>query len=344
MTTIFVCNTPYHVIVAHCIARNILKEDICDIFLSDAARTSYKIVKRLTDKSLCFRNIYYGETSKWQLGIGRYSDRVLKYRDDCFELLEKIDILQYDRCIYSVRDVFGVNMLDYIILNKPKMIIGLMEDGFSTYSYDKSGYLDGNKRESYVGEFYLFWPEYLSWQPKGRIIEVPRYFEEDEILKTEFNRIFGYYDTGDSYNYKYIFFESGFMGWENSMLYDLLENIAAIVGKENLLVKMHPRNQGDINLSEKGYFVNKDWEIPWEIIAMNMYLYDKILITNFSQSVITPKLLFNKKYKAIFLSEIIASNEFEKDFSNYMKNYVLSDNKNFFIPQNRRELFDFFKI
>ena len=341
MKTIFICNTPYHIIVAHCIARSILSDDECDIFISDHALTSFRIAERIKKESLCFSKVYYGKTNKWQ--IATQSNKVALFRDECVEMIEDIGILYYDRCIYTVRDIFGINLLDYIINNKPGMLIGMMEDGFSTYSYDQIGYLDGHNRESYVSEFYFFWPEYLSWKPNGIIVEIPRQFDKDIQIKAEFNRIFGFHDTSDSYDYKYIFFESGFMGWENKELASLLDDIALIVGKERLLVKMHPRNQGDIDLLAEGYNVNRDYEIPWEIIAMNTNLEGKILITNYSQSVVTPRLLFDKRYKAVFFSDVIASNNFEKDFSKYMEEYVLCNYNDFFVPHDRDELINFFR-
>lgn len=339
MKNIFICNTPYQIIVAYCIARNILSKDVCDIFISDHFASSLKIVRRLKEKSICFNKVYFGETNKWQLSP--LPNKIPLFREDCVEMAENIDILNYDRCIYSNRDIFGINLLDYIVKKKPDMIIGLMEDGFSTYSFDKVGYLDGNNIESHVGEFYFFFPKLLSWKPNGTIVEVPRYFDTDMDLRDEINRVFGFYNTMDSYEYKYIFFESGLIGLEDENLMGLLEDITKVIGKENLLVKLHPRTQSNIDFIKEGYNINNDYEIPWEVIALNIDLKDKILITNFSQSVVTPRLLFGKEYKVLFFSDVVATNDFERNFSDYMKDYVFHEGEDLFVPQNRNELMSF---
>lgn len=49
---------------------------------------------------------------------------------------------------------------------------------------------------------------------------------------------------------------------------ELIEALADKVGKQNMMVKIHPRNP--VNRFEKlGYKTNHNTAIPWEVIVMN---------------------------------------------------------------------------
>ena len=66
----------------------------------------------------------------------------------------------------------------------------------------------------------------------------------------------------------------------------MVNKIAEVVGKENIFVKIHPRNK--VNRFQKlGYVTNQNTEIPWEIIALNIPISEKVLLTIASGSALT---------------------------------------------------------
>ena len=121
--------------------------------------------------------------------------------------------------------------------------------------------------------------------------------------------------------------------------FKLILYIAEIVGKENLLVKLHPRNK--INRFEKyGIATNKTIGIPWELIQMNDDFSDKVLLTISSGSVLASKLYFNDNIKTYLLFNCTdkMSNMVTEKYFEYLKKL---ENKfgldNFIIPKNEEE-------
>ncbi len=100
---------------------------------------------------------------------------------------------------------------------------------------------------------------------------------------------------------KFIFFEEAYIGDNNAANdMELFEEIANTVGKENIIVKLHPRNKTD-RFTPKGYKVMPEWHTPWETqLALND-VSDKIFITISSTASVTPFLIFGDRMLAIHL-------------------------------------------
>ena len=105
----------------------------------------------------------------------------------------------------------------------------------------------------------------------------------------------------DSYSEEVIFFEESYFADSIDVGDELIiKQIANKVGLDNFLLKIHPRNP--VNRFESvGIHVNKDTSIPWEIIALNKDLNDKILITIASGSALTSLVNTNIKPKKIIM-------------------------------------------
>ncbi|HGT1350754.1 TPA: hypothetical protein ACMUTV_003105, partial [Enterococcus faecium] len=87
---------------------------------------------------------------------------------------------------------------------------------------------------------------------------------------------------------KYIFFTSvyDFEGGEPVGEYELVCKIADLVGKDNLIVKTHPRDVRTI-YKDNGFIEDKNSSIPWEAIQLSGDFNDKIFMTINSGSVIS---------------------------------------------------------
>ena len=81
---------------------------------------------------------------------------------------------------------------------------------------------------------------------------------------------------------------------------EILDKISNIVGKDNLFVKIHPRNP--INrFKRKGYKTNENTTVPWEIVALNMDIENKVLLTIASGSALTSLVNVSTKPKMIIM-------------------------------------------
>ena len=119
-----------------------------------------------------------------------------------------------------------------------------------------------------------------------------------EITKT-LNAIFNYNSIHDKYDEKVIFFEESYVA-DGIIVNDieLVECLAKIYGKENIIVKIHPRNPEN-RFKKLGYKTNVDTNIPWEVIALNIDLDTKILVSMTSTAVVSSFLLFHSNAKMI---------------------------------------------
>ncbi|MFR5876145.1 MAG: polysialyltransferase family glycosyltransferase [Eubacterium sp.] len=204
-------------------------------------------------------------------------------------------------------DYFITTLFDLLKRNNKSLILNYYEDGTASYTKRLSWYYELFKKPSGIknishnnifkkytiysnfNEFCVFAPKLLEWYPEGsKVTEIDKIDITDNIFKKIINYIFDYDNLEDKYEEKYIFFEESFYADTGYMEdVNLIEKLADIVGKENLLIKIHPRNPEN-RFAKMGYKTNVNTAIPWEIIAMNIDLTDKKIIAVASTSIINP--------------------------------------------------------
>ncbi|MCI9540645.1 MAG: hypothetical protein HFG39_06215 [Lachnospiraceae bacterium] len=153
-----------------------------------------------------------------------------------------------------------------------------------------------------------------------------------------------------------IYFENNFRNTMfegfNSLL--VLEQIANILGKENLCVRLHPKTTNDV-YSINGYMKDKN-SMAWEdIISLKGAIENQILITTISTSVYSPKLIYEKEPRILILGKLIsneysnykwAANFWERNFAEFTLRFKDTYNKkeNFQIPESFKELESILKM
>ena len=105
------------------------------------------------------------------------------------------------------------------------------------------------------------------------------------------------------------------------------KRIASIVGYENLLVKVHPRDNPE-RFRSQGFHVAADSGLPWEAIQLCNDFSDKVFITVLSGSVIGLNTILEHPIKVFVLFPLvnIERNELAKVLSTYL--LELMDNPN----------------
>ena len=109
----------------------------------------------------------------------------------------------------------------------------------------------------------------------------------------------------NQYSEKYIFFTSvyDFEGESPIGEFEAICEIAKLVGKENLLIKKHPRDSRMI-FEEHGFKVDSNSSIPWEALQFEINLNGKTLLTVNSGAVISTSLLFGSNVKSVYVYNI----------------------------------------
>lgn len=203
----------------------------------------------------------------------------------------------------------------------PAMRTYLFEDGFATYSSSFYATLEKitrpadalhswSRRQVYEALYHVegilcFRPELLEWSPAFPCMAVEAFASNDKDFVHRISQAFGYDEAADDYSAKYFFFEEAYFA-DGKDIGDeaLVDRIAALVGKENMFVKIHPRNPVN-RFAAKGYKTNQNTSIPWEVIALNLPLQDKVLLTVSSVAVLTPYVLLGLQYRAVMLYKCV---------------------------------------
>lgn len=356
MRLLFLCNTIYQIIAASCI-REMYPNDEAELILSDHSTGNKHIFEKFKETNLIFDKVYYVETKylyEFDNKISR-SEKIalMKNRKTVLSMIELESY--YDMFFCANAEPFSMRIVNYIKQGNKKAEINWFEDGLSAYSFDKCYFPSWKgsvkwKLKSLIGyygvtssvnSYYVFQPNRMEWKPNAEIVKIEAI--SDRLAK-EFRTIFDYENCIDKYEEKYIFFEDGAMDWNNKSDIELVTKIAELIGKENIFIKIHPRNPVN-RFKELGFKTNQDTSIPWEIIAANIDIENKVLITLYSQSVITPEILLGKKCKAIAIGLLNSDiNKVDHSVFDYIcRQYLYHDTMNYCVPQSKEELMEYIK-
>ena len=190
--------------------------------------------------------------------------------------------------------------------------VHLYEEGITTYVIDimnnmnNDGMLHGfygrQSLKKALVEVLLYEPELYGLESTKNLVHpLPKIEENKTELVELYKKVFGTYTLPEQ---KYIFLEEAFV--KDGILstdVELVDELASIVGKDNICVKIHPRNQVN-RYAFRGYQTFPSTTVPWEIVLLTNDLKDKVLVTVSSASSITAKQVLNKPMSAIQLMDL----------------------------------------
>ena len=350
------CETPYQLFNIINIKMTILKDVEADVVFSSASNLAD--FKESVEKLGLFRKVYLSEDNLTNsLAIAHLPNsekkRLLSHIDKVLIPGEWQNI-EYDEMYIPAL----TNMYTYAIFynfyrqfkTTPSVII--YEDGTDTYSRNnktiaiqqsakclyKSEVPESQRFENRMSRIMVYEPEVCYNKSKLPITAIPKV--SPEVLAA-LESVFG---TAKLPEEKFIFFSEPFHDeFINNNEADLLDHIAGIVGKDNIIVKLHPRCTFD-QFSRKGYKIFPDSKIPWEIMCSDPAVSQKVLIAVSSTTLFSPKLVFNQKLNSIMLMKLMTKNRnfaSQPDFIRLVKgvNSVFNrDERNVFSPNHIDEL------
>ncbi len=333
---LFVCNSVYQILVAIWIKFTYFKKISSDLLISDHMNNPEKLVINVSETGV-FDHVYFIRT----LGYVRNSGAMSRTKRIAINLFPNHYVKKFVKLKEDYTDLFvaNVNCFAQLLFNalshkNPRIKLSIFEDGMYTYSsmYEKD--YNGTfipienmwkiilhkciyRRKSIYGNvssLWLFCPENLMWVPDFPVKEMSKISKSNKKFVSLCNLAFDYANTKDTYNKKYIFLEESFYA-ENKRINDveIVEKIAENVGKENIMIKIHPRNPYN-RFANLGYKTNIDTSIPWEVIIMNVDMSKKVLITISSSSVLNPILIFGEKIRVYSIYKCIESEDGTEEF------------------------------
>lgn len=316
---LIISNTFYQLIFAIQMKNTVFKNDRVVMLLSDHSLNAFKIYEKLVECNV-FDESYYIETKK----IENDSSRLEKWKDCLYvsfdrqnrysEMLSEISNKQFDEILcfnYLNFEIDGI----YATLSKfnCELKVSLYEEGI--LSYNQTTAKSGNRRKvakqirkilkkpcfkESIDDIYCFYPQLYKGHAKA--IEVPR-IRRDSTVSTVIKKIFN--PKTEGYTQKYIFFTSvyDFEGGGPIGEFELVSQIAEIVGKSNLLIKMHPRDDRDIYI-KNGFSVDINSSIPWEAVQLSGKFEDKVFMTVNSGSVLAGSLMSDRPVETYYMYKL----------------------------------------
>lgn len=309
---IIICNTYYQLIVAMQLNKTLWEDDDVDIVISDQSKGSDKVYKILSELGVFNKVHWKANSAICRVGTSFYKT-IEKMRYITFGLKDPyITDCHYDELVFYNADVYTYGIYDKLKRNNPNLVCSRYEEGI--LSYEDSEFLTksrlnfSNKMRKLICKpildedtksFYCFYPEF--YKGNLRAIAVPK-ITNYRIIGEQLKKIFDVDAEKLKIKEKYIFFTSvyDFEGGEPIGETELVQKIADIVGKENLIVKTHPRDVRNA-FKQSGISVYEHSEIPWEAIQLNNDFSSKILLTVNSGSVIGANMMIEDKAPAFFL-------------------------------------------
>ena len=325
---LIICNSVYQILVALWLKHTRLRNEYVDLIVSDHMNNGTMLAERLEQCGL-FEHVYYAQTldfAKFKIHLSRASRIGINIAPQ--RALSTFVNLSSDYSSLYVANVDYFAQLAFHALSRRNKEIQLLifEDGLFTYSglYEKD-YINTaipvtsipkqllhsflyHTRTIYgnVAKLLLFHPEDLMWKPDFPVEALEKINSADVMFRDICNYVFSYKECPDCYDRKYIFLEESFYA-EGAAINDceVIEKISERVGRENIMIKIHPRNPEN-RFSKLGYKTNINTSIPWEVVIMNMDdISEKILLTISSSSILNPILIFGKTIRAYSLYNCI---------------------------------------
>lgn len=365
---VIITNTVYQLIVAIQMKLTVLKDMEVDLFISDHSVGVEKYVAT-GKRTGIFKDIKYIKSREYTVREGKYK-RLDKLSEISFSLKRFYEVIKrcrglktYDYMFAANIEPFTIAMFDTlsIFLNR-NIRFYLFEDGLSTYKSFEASILQQSK-DIKKGEFaniykhtkygcvldkisgvFVFNPRLFEWKWNIKCYKIPKVNRLDDNTIRIMNIFFDYQNDKKIFeNKKVIFFEESFYA-DGCNVNDvkLVKVISECIGKEHILIKLHPRNKEN---RFAGYDIFKDSSIPWEIIYLNNDLKNIELVSISSGSIIHPYVVFGERKKVVILQKLanISINGVLKIYQNYLREKIFEPNPEvFFMPEDEAALKQYF--
>ena len=316
---LIVSNTYYQLIVALQLRFTLFKDDMVVLLMSDQSNNAESITKALKDgkyfdntilirtKCLARKKTIREKITNFYENINIRNNRYRGYLED------SIDVCFDEIITYNI-DIVIYNLFSILSERNKKLIVSRYEEGILSYKTPINRFT-GDKGISVarkmVGKpgidstykyFYCFFPNLYAGELET--VSIPK-IQKDSILTQILQNIFSINKDEMLYTQKYIYFTSvyDFEGGKPIGEYDLVQELANRVGKENLLLKIHPRDSRDI-YANSGIAIDTRSSVPWEAIQLSMNSENKIYLTATSGSVLAGSFLSSKPIKTYYLYKL----------------------------------------
>lgn len=355
---LFSISTYFQLLVCLHLRKTYYSKDICSFIISDVSNgweQIYEKLKEMIGEERVFYVRYYKMIKTRRRGILL---RVLAGNDFLIRQCSNLNCFQFDEFLFCNYDYFNVTLAYRLLRENKELKVNRYEEGYRDYLIGQeieSIFLKlihlkyGRRKRSIWGlveNMFYFTPEMVLYENPWEKKKIQPIQIEDKEFRSEMKYLFFQKTDISAFQYPVIFFEEAFYEDQNDVGdLKLVLRIAELVGKENLLVKLHPRTHHN-RFSVYGIHTNQELGIPWEAIQLYGNFEKSILISISSGSVLSPGniaadyLLTYLLYDCIDAERIRMIKGFDKYVEVYQKTHR---NHKLIIPRSMDEFYNSLK-
>lgn len=342
--TVIVCNTFYQLIVSLRLRETILADDSVHLIITDQTKGFDKISEKIQNMGL-FDVVSFVRTKELITQKTTKLKKISILSKMCVGDQEIVNMIKekINKLFFYNDDTFTYILYASLSKKNRELNCYMFEEGILSYNFPFN--LNFKKKTcnivrklirkpiflSNVCSLYCFYPKlYLGDMETFQIPLITKNSNLFDILY----QLFDMKDRTLNYSYKYIYF-SGIYDMEGGKSIGELSlclKIAEKVGKENMLVKVHPRDSKDRFLKE-GLLVDDNSDIPWEVIQINYDFKETVFLSCLSGSVMLVNMLTDHPQKTFYLSRLAdyTDNNMALNQKNNIENAIIritADGKN----------------
>lgn len=314
MNILIICNTYYQILMAIQLKNTLFKKDIVDVMISDQCGQNHGINSKLEEHRI-FHKVYFKKTKQ----LCMKKKKLLKKMTDLKKIIvgstdfKDIYKNRYDELIFYNPDIAVHMIFCGLEKHNSNLICSRFEEGIFSYNttfefFNKLKYAYYIRKKmgkrnllDSVDKFYCTNP--VAYKGNKICINIPKIDLDYDQTGNQFTSLFNVQMC--SYKQKYIYFAGvyDFEGGEPVGEIELINKIIYKVGKENLLVKVHPRD--DITrFVGKGIEIDSNSGIPWEAVQLGHSFEEHVFLTLLSSSVLSVNMMLCKPVQTYFLYPI----------------------------------------
>ena len=340
MKKLFICETPIQIIISLCIKEQCSNSnDIVDLIVTNTFNNYDYVAKKIRELNI-FNNVYIANINyKQKLRKILKFQYIFNTKSYLKKLFSKESEL-YDELYFSNYDTFTTSIRTYLYRKNKNLKTNFFEEGYTSYfPYMKveqvslllrilhlKNYIFCKKMLiDNVDSILLFEPDLLMFKPKFPIFKINRKILESNKFRDNIKFIFNSETSALEYDKKYIILEEFHPEYNDEEVFNEIINI---VGKENVIIKLHPR-RNENRFEKKGVKTLGNDGIPWEALAFSSDFSKKVLISIGSGSIISHRILFGDNMRAYLLFKFLGANlkQFDNKYMDFWNKLQSSDEK-----------------
>lgn len=351
---LFFCETKY-ALLSMLIARYTAGKD-CEADIVFADITDFSAIVPKVRASGVFENVWQIQTRTIINDITRGTEEDKKYADEhpeeVFQFPEKLKEQREYTDLWLNLDSISPKLFYYALTSMGNdMAVHFVDEGNSSYFMDlsslKKDFMTHErwKEKSFqkrACDIYLYNPElYQTGQGNVTAVQLEKQILQESWFREKLVELFEIENVPEE---RYIYFEQCFNddgGIVNDI--EIIEHIASVVGKDNLLIRLHPRARYD-RFSMFGYHVTAATSALWEASILANSFENKVYITINSSAVFSEYKLLGEGSTAIVLDKLIWGayrNKKKKNSNSYLSEMINCCNRhkmNCYEPHQLEEL------